>query len=85
MKNMNLQNFMKQTKIHAYTFVRGIGRTIYGAFISSLVAVAIYGFTLIKGENGYAAVFDFVASCSLLILALCNMYLLGAKRKAGKK
>lgn len=85
MKNFNLQNLMKQIKNHINIFLRGIARTLYGAFITGLVAVAIYGFVLIKGENGYAAVFDFVASCGLLVLALCNAYILGCKRKGGKK
>lgn len=82
---MNFTNFMKQTKIHALTFLRGIGRTFYGAFITGLIAIAVYGFVLIGNEEGYAAVFDFVASIAVLVVALCNVYLLGGKRKGGKK
>lgn len=82
---MNFTNLMKQTKIHALTFLRGIGRTFYGAFITGLIATSIYGFWLIGNEEGYAAVFDFIASCAVLVVALCNAYLLGGKRKGGKK
>ena len=82
---MNVNNIMKQVKIHSMTFLRGIGRTLYGAFITGLIATSIYGFLLIGQEDGYAAVFDFIASCAVLGVALCNAYLLGGKRKGGKK
>ena len=79
------KSFMKQAKFHADILLRGIGRTLYGAFITGLIATSIYGFLLIGQEDGYAAVFDFIASCAVLVVALCNTYLLGGKRKGGKK
>ena len=82
---MNVNNILKQVKTHSMTFLRGIGRTLYGAFITGLIATSIYGFLLIGQEDGYAAVFDFIASCAVLVVALCNAYLLGGKRKGGKK
>ena len=82
---MNFKNGLNAMKHHGKILLRGLGRTIYGAFITGLVGVAIYGFVLIQSETGYAAVFDFVASIAVLVIAFCNAYLLGSKRKGGKK
>lgn len=85
MKNINFERFLRQVKFHAGIVLRGLARTLYGAFITGLFAVAIYGFVVIESESGYAAVFDFIAAIATLMVALCNMYLLGNKRKGGKK
>lgn len=82
---VNFGKFLKQAKFHALVMVRGLARTLCGAFITGMIALAIYGFVLIKSEGGYAAVFDFVAAIAVLMIALCNMYLLGSKRRGGKK
>jgi hypothetical protein len=76
---------LEQAKFHLGIVLRGLARTLHGAFITSLIAFAVYGFVLIGKEEGYAAVFDFVASLAVLVVALCNVYLLGNKRKGGKK
>lgn len=82
---INFERFLKQAKFHLGNFARGLARTIYGAFITGLFAFAIYGFVITKSEDGYSAVFDFIASCAVLVLALVNAYALGIKRKGGKK
>lgn len=82
---MNFTNLFKTVRHHGKVLLRGLGRTIYGAVITGLFGTAVYGFVLIRGESGYAAVFDFVASISVLVIAFCNAYLLGSKRKGGKK
>lgn len=82
---MKFNNVFKMAKHHTNILLRGIARTIYGAFITGLFGVAIFGFVLIKGEAGYAAVFDFIAAIATLIVALANAYALGCKRKGGKK
>lgn len=76
---------LEQAKFHFGIVLRGLARTLHGAFITSLIAIAVYGFVLIKTEDGYAAVFDFVAALAVLVVALSNVYLLGSKRKGGKK
>ena len=76
---------VEQAKFHIGIVVRGFARTLYGAFITGLIAFAVYGFVLIGKEEGYTAVFDFVAALAVLVIALCNVYLLGRKRKGGKK
>ena len=85
MNKIDFKKVLKQAKFHADVMVRGLARTLYGALIAGLIAFAVYGFVLIKSEGGYAAVFDFIAACATLILALGNAYLLGSKRRGGKK
>ena len=85
MRNVNFKKVMKQAKFHADIMLRGLARTLYGALIAGLIGFAVYGFVLIKSENGYVAVFDFIAACATLILALANAYLLGCKRRGAKK
>lgn len=85
MRNVNFKKVLKQVKFHAEVMLRGLARTLYGALIAGLIAFAVYGFVLIKSEGGYAAVFDFIAACAMLLLALANAYLLGSKRRGAKK
>ena len=85
MKKFNFAKALKQVKFHADVLLRGLARTLYGTLIAGLIAFAVYGFVLIKAESGYAAVFDFIAAFAMLILALANAYLLGSKRRGGKK
>lgn len=82
---MNFEKFLKLAKFHFGILLRGLGRTLYGAFITGLIAFAIYGFVLIKSEGGYAAVFDFIASIATLVVALANAYVLGSKKRGAKK
>ena len=65
--------------------LRGLARTLYGTLTAGLFAFAIYGFIQIKTEGGYVAVFDFIAACAILIMALANAYVLGCKRRGAKK
>lgn len=85
MKKVDFKKVLKQVKFHADVLLRGLARTLYGTLIAGLIAFAVYGFVLIKSEGGYAAVFDFIAACATLIMALANAYLLGSKRRGGKK
>lgn len=85
MKKVDMKKVLKQVTFHASVVLRGLGRTLYGALIAGLIAFAVYGFVLIKSEGGYAAVFDFVGSCATMILALANAYVLGCKKRGGKK
>ena len=85
MKSVNFKKVMKLAKAHADIMLRGLARTLYGALIAGLIAFAVYGFVLIKSENGYVAVFDFIAACATLMVALANAYVLGNKRRGAKK
>ena len=85
MKEIKFGKVLKQVKFHTSIVLRGLARTLYGTFVAGLIAIAVYGFVLIKSEGGYAAVFDFIASCATLILALANAYVLGCKKRGAKK
>jgi predicted lipid-binding transport protein (Tim44 family) len=85
MKKASFNKVFKKAKFHADIMLRGLARTLYGSLIAGLIAFAVYGFVLIQKEGGYAAVFDFIAACATLTVALANAYVLGNKRRGGKK
>lgn len=72
-------------KFHARILWRGFCRTVYGAAVAGLIAMAIYGFVSVTTETGWTAVCDFIASCATLVVALLNMYLMGGRKKGGAK
>lgn len=85
MKKVNFGRLLEQVKFHAEVILRGLARTVYGALVAGLIAVAVYGFVLIESESGYIAVFDFIASCATLTVAMSNVYLMGSKKRGSKK
>lgn len=85
MKKFDFRDFLDGIRFHGGILVRGMGRTLYGALIAGLIGISLYGFFGIRNEAGYIAVFDFIAACATLTVALCNVYLLGVVRKKGKK
>lgn len=85
MRTAILKDAFGKAMSHVGILVRGLARTLYGTFIAGLIAFAIYGFVVIGSEDGYAAVFDFVASCTILVFALANAYLLGCKKRGKKR
>ena len=74
----------KAVKFHAKIAWRGLYRTLYGAAVAGLVALAIYGFVSVTTETGWTAVCDFIASCATLVVALANMYWMGCNKKGAK-
>ena len=66
---------------HTRILFTGFKRMIYGTLTIALFAVAAFGFVTIATEEGYAAVFDFVASIATIIVAVANMYVLGSTKK----
>ena len=62
---------------HVMIMLKGFVRMILGVISAGLVGFAGWGLVLVVGENGYAAVVDFVGSVCLLILAGLIIYLLG--------
>lgn len=85
MKKFDFRYLLENVRFHGSIFVRGLGRAIYGALIAGLFVLAGYGFASIQSEAGYIAVFDFVASCATVVVAVSNVYLLGIKKRGGKK
>ena len=84
MKQVNFTKALDQVKFHTRIVARGLARSIYGSLAVGLLAIAIYGFVQINTESGYTAVCDFIASCATLVVALCNMYVMGKKGRGRK-
>ena len=84
MEAVQIKKEFAKVKFHAKIMLRGFCRTLYGALIAGLVGLAIYGFVSVNGESGWTAVFDFIASCATLVVALANMYLMGGRKKGTK-
>ena len=72
-----------RVKFHVKVLWRGFCRTIYGAAIAGLMAIAVFWFFSVDKGNGWMAVFKFSVACVLLIEGLWQMYLLGNNKKCG--
>ena len=68
-------------KFHARILWRGFLRTVYGALIAGLIAMAIYGLVSATKEAGWDAVFDYIVSAVLLLESIGNMYFMGRLKK----
>ena len=84
MESVQIKKAWKAVKFHAKIAWRGFYRTLYGAAVAGLLAMAVYGFVSVTTETGWAAVCDFIASCATLVVALLNMHLMGGCKKGGK-
>lgn len=84
MEKAEIKRVFARVKFHAKIAWRGFYRTLYGAAVAGLIAMAVYGFVSVTNESGWVAVWDFVASCATLIVALSNMYLMGGCKKGAK-
>ena len=84
MEAVQIKKAWKAVKFHAKIAWRGFYRTLYGAAVAGLLAMAVYGFASVTAETGWTAVCDFVASCATMIVALLIMYLMGGKKKGAK-
>ena len=80
-----IKDALRNVAGHAGMLLKGLIRTVCGALNAGLIAFSVYGFVNIRHEGGYAAVFDFIASCAILMIALLNVYLLGANKRGKKK
>jgi hypothetical protein len=84
MEAVQIKKAWKAVKFHAKVAWRGFFRTLYGAAVAGLIAMAVYGFVSVTTETGWAAVCDFIASCATLVVALSNMYLMGGRKRSAK-
>lgn len=84
MEAVQIKKDWEKVKFHAKIAWRGFCRTLYGAAVAGLIALAVYGFVSVTTETGWTAVFDFIASCATLVVALSNMYLMGGRKKGTK-
>ena len=84
MEAVQIKKAWKTLKFHAKIAWRGFCRTLYGAAVAGLIALAIYGFVSVTTETGWTAVCDFIASCATLVVALFNVYWMGCNKKGAK-
>ena len=85
MEAARIKMTLTRAKFHARILWRGFLRTVYGALIAGLIAMAIYGFVSAQNEAGWEAAFDYIAAAVLLIEALGNMYFMGRRKNGGAK
>lgn len=85
MEKVEFAKMMGQVKFHASIMVKGVTRTLYGALVAGLICIAVYGFVQLTSEAGYTAVCDFIASTATLVVAFCNIYVMGGKKRGAKK
>ena len=84
MEAVQIKKAWKAVKFHTKIAWRGFCRTLYGALVAGLIAMAVYGFVSVTTEAGWTAVCDFIASCATLVVALSNMYWIGCNKKGAK-
>ena len=81
MEAVQIKRDLANVKFHLRIMWRGFCRTVYGAAVAGLIAMAIYGFISVTTETGWIAVCDFIAACATMAVALANMYFMGRRKK----
>lgn len=76
---------LEAIKFHARVLGKGFVRMLVGAATAGAGALAVYGFTVVRNEAGYAAVGDFLLSVMALAIALGGVYLMGGSKKKGAR
>ena len=82
---MELKSVWNTICHHGKILWKGFLRMVYGALTAGLFALSAYGFIMIKGESGWTAVCEFIASAATAIVALAAMYSQGGCRKRGAR
>lgn len=81
MEAVQIKRALANAKFHLRIVWIGFCRTVYGAAVAGLIAIAIYGFVSVSEGTGWIAVFKFSVACVLLVEGLWQMYLLGRNKK----
>ena len=82
---MDFKSVFKSVKHHGKILWKGFKRMVYGAATAGLMGLAVYGFSMIPGEGGYTAVFEFVGAICTMGVAMVCMYQQGCCNKRGAK
>lgn len=85
MEEVRIKKILANAKFHLRVMWRGFCKTVYGALVAGLVAMAIYGLASAQKEVGWDAVFDYIVAAVLLINTLWNMYFMGRRKNGGTK
>lgn len=83
MEAVRIKMALERVKFHARILWRGFCITVFGTAVTTLIAAAIFCFSSVPKETGWAAVCDFIVACVLLVEGLGNMYFMGRKKKNG--
>ncbi len=78
-----MKSFSRTTtpiKQYMKVLFRGFLKTMYGTLTTAFFAGAVYVFTMIPSEGGYAAVCAFMVATLMLIMACRAMYAFGCRR-----
>lgn len=81
MNKRKLKIVAKRIGFHLLVLLKGFVKALYGALMTAVTAMAVYGFVAVPSEGGYAAVLDFVGAMACLSVAFGGMYLIGGKKK----
>ena len=84
MEAVQIKRALANAKFHLRVMWRGFLRTVYGALIAGLIAMAIYGFVSAQNEVGLEAAFDYIVSTVLLLESIGNMYFIGRLKKGAR-
>lgn len=82
MEAAQIKKTLAKVKFHASVLWRGFCRTVYGAAVAGLIAIATFGFVSVSKESGWTSVCVFIGSFILLVEAFGDMYLMGRKKKS---
>ena len=85
MEKTQIEMAFAKVKFHSRILLRGFCRTVYGAAVAGLIAMAIYGFISVTTETGWVAVCKFIAACATMAVAFENMYFIGRRKKGDAK
>lgn len=72
---------MKEFKRIGKILTKGLWRMTCGSVTAGLMAVAVWGFTTITKEDGYAAVVNFIGAAVVLGMSVIFLYVLGGGKK----
>ena len=77
----DFKEVMQLIGFHSMILLRGVSKMVYGTLTALVIVLAVDGFAAVHSEGGYAAVCDFIFAVSLLVIALCGLYLFGCKKR----
>ena len=81
----NFKKIMKCIRYHGLILLKGLLVMLAGTSIAALLAVSVYGFSLVPSDGGYAAVLDFVVATGCMGIAVGCVYAIGGGKKGAKK
>lgn len=79
------KSIMKSVRYHGKILLKGFRNMLFGTATAGLIVLAGYGFYVVPGEGGYAAVCDFILAAATLSVAVSSMYVMGGNKKGAKK